>query len=211
MIKILFQGDSITDAQRTRENENYLGSGYANIVSAKLGYDFPGEYKFINKGINGNRITDLYLRIRKDILDIAPDYLSILIGVNDVWHELEVNDGVSAEKFEKIYDLLLSEVKESLPNIKFIIMEPFILKGTATCPDKKTWKYFESELELRRNVCKKMAEKYNAIYVSLQEKFNEAQLNVKDLSYYLRDGVHPTASGSELIAREWIKEFLKKI
>lgn len=211
MIKILFQGDSITDAQRTRDNENYLGSGYVNIVSGKLGFDYPGKYKFINKGINGNRITDLYLRIRKDILDIAPDYLSILIGVNDVWHELEVNDGVSANKFEKIYDLLLSEVKEALPNIKFIIMEPFILKGSATYPDKKTWKYFESELELRRDVCKKMAEKYNAIYVSLQDKFNEAQSSIKDLSYYLRDGVHPTASGSELIAREWINEFLKKI
>jgi len=211
MIKILFQGDSITDAQRTRDNENYLGSGYVNIVSGKLGFDYPGKYKFINKGINGNRITDLYLRIRKDILDIAPDYLSILIGVNDVWHELEVNDGVSANKFEKIYDLLLSEVKEALPNIKFIIMEPFILKGSATYPDKKTWKYFESELELRRNVCKKMAEKYDAIYVSLQDKFNEAQSSIKDLSYYLRDGVHPTASGSELIAREWINEFLKKI
>lgn len=211
MIKILFQGDSITDAQRTRDNENYLGSGYVNIVSGKLGFDYPCKYKFINKGINGNRITDLYLRIRKDILDIAPDYLSILIGVNDVWHELEVNDGVSANKFEKIYDLLLSEVKEALPNIKFIIMEPFILKGSATYPDKKTWKYFESELELRRNVCKKMAEKYNAIYVSLQDKFNEAQSSIKDLSYYLRDGVHPTASGSELIAREWINEFLKKI
>ena len=211
MIKILFQGDSITDAQRTRDNENYLGSGYVNIVSGKLGFDYPGKYKFINKGINGNRITDLYLRIRKDILDIAPDYLSILIGVNDVWHELEVNDGVSANKFEKIYDLLLGEVKEALPNIKFIIMEPFILKGSATYPDKKTWKYFESELELRRNVCKKMAEKYNAIYVSLQDKFNEAQSSIKDLSYYLRDGVHPTASGSELIAREWINEFLKKI
>jgi len=210
MIKILFQGDSITDAQRTRDNENYLGSGYVNIVSGKLGFDYPGKYKFINKGINGNRITDLYLRIRKDILDIAPDYLSILIGVNDVWHELEVNDGVSANKFEKIYDLLLSEVKEALPNIKFIIMEPFILKGSATYPDKKTWKYFESELELRRNVCKKMAEKYDAIYVSLQDKFNEAQSSIKDLSYYLRDGVHPTASGSELIAREWINEFLKK-
>ena len=211
MIKILFQGDSITDAQRTRDNENYLGSGYVNIVSGKLGFDYPGKYKFINKGINGNRITDLYLRIRKDILDIAPDYLSILIGVNDVWHELEVNDGVSANKFEKIYDLLLSEVKEALPNIKFIIMEPFILKGSATYPDKKTWKYFESELELRRDVCKKMAEKYNAIYVSLQDKFNEAQSSIKDLSYNLRDGVHPTASGSELIAREWINEFLKKI
>lgn len=211
MIKILFQGDSITDAQRTRDNENYLGSGYVNIVSGKLGFDYPGKYKFINKGINGNRITDLYLRIRKDILDIAPDYLSILIGVNDVWHELEVNDGVSANKFEKIYDLLLSEVKEALPNIKFIIMEPFILKGSATYPDKKTWKYFESELELRRDVCKKMAEKYNAIYVSLQDKFNEAQSSIRDLSYYLRDGVHPTASGSELIAREWINEFLKKI
>lgn len=211
MIKILFQGDSITDAQRTRDNENYLGSGYVNIVSGKLGFDYPCKYKFINKGINGNRITDLYLRIRKDIIDIAPDYLSILIGVNDVWHELEVNDGVSANKFEKIYDLLLSEVKEALPNIKFIIIEPFILKGSATYPDKKTWKYFESELELRRDVCKKMAEKYNAIYVSLQDKFNEAQSSIKDLSYYLRDGVHPTASGSELIAREWINEFLKKI
>ena len=209
MVKILFQGDSITDALRTRDNENYLGSGYANIVSAKLGCDFPEKYKFINKGISGNRITDLYLRIRKDIIDIAPDYLSVLIGVNDVWHELDVKDGVSAPKFEKVYDLLLSEIKEALPNIKFIIMEPFILKGSATSPDKKTWKYFEEEMELRRQVCKKMAEKYDAVYVKLQNKFNEVQSEVKDMSYYLRDGVHPTAAGSEIIAREWIKEVFK--
>ena len=102
MKRILFQGDSITDCGRSRDNDGYKGHGYPRIVMWKLNLDFPGEYKIFNRGVSGNRITDLYTRIKSDIINVKPDYLSILIGINDVWHEIDYNNGVSAQKFEKI-------------------------------------------------------------------------------------------------------------
>ena len=99
---ILFQGDSITDACRERERNVYLGSGYPNFIAGILECKYPYEYEYINRGVSGNRITDMYARINKDAIKLSPDYLSILIGINDVWHEVDVQDGVDNEKFEKV-------------------------------------------------------------------------------------------------------------
>ena len=132
MKKILFQGDSITDCARNREDDRFMGRGYATNVAQSLGFDYPGEYEFVNKGISGNRIVDLYARMKIDLINLKPDYMSVLIGINDVWHEIARENGVAAEKFEKIYDMLISEVLEELPNIKIMILEPYVLKGTAT-------------------------------------------------------------------------------
>ena len=126
MKTILFQGDSITDAGRNRDYDPHRGSGYATIVSGKLGYEYPDEYNFINRGISGNRSVDLYARIKQDLINHRPDYLSILIGVNDVWHELNEQNGVAAPKFEMVYSMLIEEIKEALPDIKiFILLQIF--------------------------------------------------------------------------------------
>ena len=101
MKTFLFQGDSITDADRRRDDINNFGYGYPNIVAAKYLSEFPNEFTFINKGISGNRIVDLYARIKIDLINLKPDYLSILIGINDVWHELSSENGVDNEKFKK--------------------------------------------------------------------------------------------------------------
>jgi len=104
-MKILFQGDSIT-----------AGQIYVNMVSGRLGADYPGEHEFINRGISGNRVVDIYARIKKDIINLKPDFMSILIGVNDVWHEVDyMNDGVDADKYGMVYELLIQEVKAALP------------------------------------------------------------------------------------------------
>lgn len=87
--RILFQGDSITDAGRSRENDEWKGRGYATLVSAKLGFDEPNQYEFFNRGIGGNRSVDLLARIKSDVINLKPDVMSILIGVNDVWHEVD--------------------------------------------------------------------------------------------------------------------------
>ena len=100
MKKILFMGDSITDAMRDREADDYLGAGYASMVAGELGYKEPYAYQFVNRGISGNRIIDLHARIRCDMINLQPDYISILIGVNDVWHEYTRKNGVAADKFE---------------------------------------------------------------------------------------------------------------
>jgi len=207
--RILFQGDSITDAQRSRDNDLYSGAGYPTLVKAKLGYEEPGKYEFLNRGISGNRIVDLYARIKIDLINLKPDVLSILIGVNDVWHEMSHENGVSAEKFERIYDLLLSEVKEALPDVRILILEPFVLHGTSTeavVEKPERWEYFRVETPLRGAAAKRVAQKHGATFIPLQHLFDEA-CKLAEPSYWLNDGVHPTAMGHELIAREWIKAF----
>jgi lysophospholipase L1-like esterase len=197
MKTFLFQGDSITDAERKREDVNNFGFGYPNIVASKYLSENIGEYQFINKGISGNRVVDLYARIKCDIINLKPDYMSILIGINDVWHELSSQNGVDNEKFKKILSMLIEEVKEALPEIKIIMLEPFVLKGPAT---EEQWNEFRSETELRAKSVKAVAEKCNLKFVPLQEKFDELSKNI-ETTYWLADGVHPTAAGHGIIAK----------
>ena len=207
---ILFQGDSITDCGREREDITSTGDGYPNMVKGQLGYEKPGEYEFINKGISGNRIVDVYARIKADIINLKPDYMSLLIGVNDVWHELGGRyNGVSAEKFEKIYGMLIEEILEALPDIKIMILEPFVLEAsstTATETEPERWDYFRTEVPLRAAAAKRIAEKYGLSYVALQDKFDEA-CKWEQNSYWLGDGVHPTSMGHWIIKNEWMKAF----
>ena len=206
MKTILFQGDSITDAGRSRENDNDRGTGYPTFVSAELGLKYPGEYKFINRGISGNRIVDLYARIKCDFINLKPDYLTILIGINDVWHEVGSRNGVDNKKFFKVYSDLIEEIKTMLPSIEIFILEPFVLKGSATEED---WNVFKSETKLRAESAKAVAEKFGLTFIPLQDKFDEAEKKAES-SYWLGDGVHPTAAGHEIIANEVVKALEKK-
>lgn len=203
MKTILFQGDSITDAGRSRENDFNAGCGYATLVKASIGLDYLGEYTFYNRGISGNRIVDLYARIKSDILNLKPDVMSILIGVNDVWHKFSYDNGVDTEKFFKIYSMLIEEVKAALPDIKIMILEPFVLneRGTAEHYDE-----FRKEVEEKAKKAKEIAEKYSLTFVPLQNLMDEATKTVP-VAEILADGVHPTAIGHEIIKREWIKAF----
>lgn len=206
---ILFQGDSITDAGRNRENDAVTGTGYPTFVKGELGLKYPGEYEFINRGISGNRIVDLYARIKADIINLKPDYMSILIGVNDVWHEFGGHNGVSTEKYEKIYSMLIEEIKEVLPDIKIMILEPFVLEASATMSteeDPERWGTFNSEVKKRAAAAKRIAEKYGLPFVTLQDKLDNACKSA-EASYWLADGVHPTAIGHCLIKDEWMKTF----
>ncbi len=204
MKRILFQGDSITDMMRSRENDKFLGIGYPVLVGAELGLDYPNKYEFLNRAVSGNRIVDLYARIKSDIINLKPDVISFLIGINDVWHELnERYNGVDAEKYYTIYSMLISEVKAALPETQIMILEPFVLKGSGTEED---WEYFRTETDKRAEKAKKIAEKFNLKFVPLQSKFDDAE-RLADSSYWLWDGVHPNYPGHEIIKREWIKAF----
>ncbi len=210
MKNILFQGDSITDCQRDRTTaKSSLGTGYPLLVSSALGFENGNIYEFMNRGISGNRIVDLYARIKADIINLKPDIMSILIGVNDVWHEINYKNGVDSEKFFKIYCMLIEEIKEALPDVKIMILEPFVLEGSATCnceevPDKLN--LFKTGVAEKAEMAKKVAQKYNLTFIPLQEKFNEAE-KIAPQPHWLYDGVHPTPFGHELIKREWLKAF----
>jgi len=203
MKTILFQGDSITDAGRSREDDSCFGWGYPLRVKEELEFEYPNTYAMYNRGISGNRVVDLYARLKSDILNLKPDYMSILIGVNDVWHEFEAQNGVDVEKYFKVYSMLIEEIKEALPEIKIMILEPFTLKGTG---NEQYFEEFRDEVAKRAKKAKEIAEKYDLSFVPLQEKFDEAA-KLAPNNYWLADGVHPTTVGHELIKREWMKAF----
>lgn len=208
MKTFLLQGDSITDAGRSRENDAVRGNGYPTLVAAELMYDYPGEFEIINRGISGNRVVDLYARVKKDFLNLKPDYLSILIGVNDVWHDYSAEpNGVADGRYRKVYDMLIEELKAELPDVKIYILEPFVLCGAGT---QEHWEEFDREVRLRAKSAKWIAEKYGLPFVSLQDKF-DAACEKCEASYWLRDGVHPTAAGHELIARALLETVKKDI
>lgn len=213
MKRILFQGDSITDVQRNRDPKatiDALGFGYPLLVAAELGLDRPGEFECIDRGISGNRIVDLYARIRADLINPAPDFVSILIGVNDVWHDFPGKNGVPAEKFEKIYRMLLEEVREALPDTKILLMEPFCLRGTATdrLLDDGTPLYdiFRAEVEKRAAAASRIASSMHLPFLPLMQAFDGLAEKTAP-GDWLIDGVHPTPAGHEYIAREWMRMF----
>lgn len=205
MKTILFQGDSITDAGRSREDDSFTGIGYPTLVKSELSFEYPNQFVWYNKGISGNRVVDLYARIKADIINLKPDIMSILIGVNDVWHEIGSQNGVDAEKYFKVYSMLIEEIKEALPCVQIMILEPYVLKASAT---EECWEQFQSEVKKRAAKAKEIAEKYDLLFVPLQDKFDEA-LQLAPANYWLMDGVHPTAAGHELIKREWVCAFKK--
>ncbi|MBQ7541521.1 MAG: SGNH/GDSL hydrolase family protein [Clostridia bacterium] len=207
MQTILFQGDSITDVGRNADAALWgeFGFGYPLLVSAKLGLAHPDAYRFVNRGVSGNRVVDLYARIKRDVINLRPDVLSILIGVNDVWHELGDRNGVDADKFERIYLMLIEEIRAALPDIRILILEPFVTHGPAT---DDRWDVFYGEVRLRAAAAKRVADRFALTFVPLQSVF-DAALDRADASHWTVDGVHPTAFGHALIAQEWLNAFEK--
>lgn len=211
MIKFLFQGDSITDVNRVDVNDggagsNLLGYGYPNLLASDFLKNRKGEIEFINRGVSGDRIVDVYARIKDDIINLKPDAMSIYIGVNDVWHELSNHDGVCAEKFEKVYSMLIEEIKEALPEIKIILIAPFVLKGTGT---EMYYNEFRDGVRENAECVKRISEKYNLYFIPLQGAFDEAAAD-GDTSYWTIDGVHPTPAGHQLI-KELLADVVGKI
>ena len=210
-MKILFQGDSITECNRDKTNPDDLGNGYVRVASELLAEAYPEiEFTFVNRGVSGNRVVDLYARIKKDFINLKPDYASIYIGVNDAWHEYTNQNGVDAEKFERVYGMMIQELLAARPNLKIMILEPFVLPGAATInteefPDR--WDFFAGETVMRSAAAKRVAEKYGLTFVPLQEMFDKANADAPEMGYWLADGVHPTAAGHELIKNAWLKAF----
>lgn len=202
---ILFQGDSITDAGRDRNSEgnanntNALGKGYVYSIATQLLADRAGDgLKTYNRGISGNKVFQLADRWDKDCLDLKPDVLSILIGVNDIWHSLNGNYEGTVEKYQKDYRALLDRTLKALPDVKLVICEPFVLRCGAV--NDKWFPQFDQY----RAVAKKMAEEFNALFVPFQSMFDDAVKQAAP-AHWAGDGVHPSMAGAYLMAQEWLK------
>ncbi len=205
---ILFQGDSITDAGRSRDqakagtpnNQPGLGNGYAWLAAAELLVDRPGDgLKIFNRGISGHKVFQLADRWQADCLDLKPNVLSILIGVNDIWHSLDPKLGYkgTVEIYEHDFHALLERTKKALPKVKLVICEPFVLRCGAV-----TDKWFP-QFDQYRAAAKRVAESQRATFVPFQTMFDEA-IKYAPPEHWAGDGVHPSSAGASLMAYFWL-------
>ncbi len=202
---VLFQGDSITDAGREKEkqepnNSRSFGSGYAFLAASTLLSDLPEKRLVLyNRGISGNKVYQLADRWVEDCLELNPDVLSILIGINDYWHMRNGNYNGTIEIYENDYRALLQRTKEKLPEVKLIICQPFAVVDTAAVDE--SWVAPVKEYQV---VAKKMADEFDALWVPFQEVFDEAIKNAP-ATYWTHDGVHPSMAGAQLMAEAWLR------
>lgn len=207
---ILFQGDSITDAGRNKQDDSSntasaLGHGYAFIASSGLLADHPAKnIRCYNRGISGNKVFQLADRWEKDCLALKPDILSILVGVNDFWHTIDLNYKGDVNTYEEDYRSLLSRTVDALPDARLILGEPFALKGGSAITDE-----WYPEFPKYRQACRRVAEEFNTEFIPYQEIFDRAAKET-GAAYWSGDGVHPTIAGSRLMANAWI-ETLKRM
>jgi lysophospholipase L1-like esterase len=200
---ILFQGDSITDAGRNKEdmtcnNARALGSGYAMLAAADLLKDYADlNLRIYNKGISGNKVYQLAERWDKDCLALKPDVLSILIGVNDFWHKINGSYNGTLEIYRNDYIALLERTKKALPAVKLIICEPFAIPGVKAV-DQKWYPDFYGYQKAAREI----ADKFNAVFIPFQRIFDEGIKKAVG-SYWTGDGVHPSLAGAQLMAESW--------
>lgn len=206
---ILFQGDSITDGNRGRNQDlNHIhGHGYQYILASEMYADnFDKEIEVINRGISGNKIADLLARWDEDCLELEPTVLSILIGANDLLFDFSKNSGSSVAEYGRIYRTLLDKVLAVNPDTMLVIMEPFF----GVSKEKPYNDYMSANIGAYAAESKKVAEEYNAIFVPLQDVFDE-QAKRTDIFKLLWDGVHPTTGGHQLIVRRWKECVLEKL
>lgn len=208
---ILFQGDSITDGNRGRNMDpnHIMGHGYAFSIASRIGADYPEKrYQFYNRGISGNKIIDLKKRWQNDTLDLKPDVLSILVGVNDSSSVvLKWEPVISVENYADTYKNLLDQTLGKFPDIIIVLCEPFIQPVGRV---KENWEAYHSDMIKRQAVVRKLADQYKAVFVGFQEVFDKASKKTP-ADYWIWDGVHPTVAGHELMAREWIAQVENRI
>ena len=195
---VLFQGDSITDCGRSRENPDDLGRGYAMLAASWIGAMYPElQIRFVNRGVSGNRAQNLQNRWERDCLDLQPTWVSVMIGINDTWRAFDSNDPTSPEAYREAYDAILSDVQDKL-GARMILVEPFVLPYPE---DRKAWR---ADLNPRIDIVRELAIKYDAILVPLDGIMAEACTR-REAAYWAADGVHPSLPGHALIAQAWLQ------
>ena len=202
---VLFQGDSITDARRDREQQlanhaGSFGSGYAFIAASEMLNRFSNlNLTLYNRGISGNKVYQLAERWQKDCIDLKPRVLSILIGVNDFWHKLNGRYDGNLDVYETDYRTLLQNTRDLLPDVHFVIGEPFALRGCSAVDDR-----WFPEFDGYRAVAQKLAAEFDAVFIPYHSLFEKAA-QVMEPAYWAYDGVHPSMGGAQLMAQAWLK------
>ena len=198
-IRLVFQGDSITDAGRDRRNYHDLGNGYPKYAAEFIRSENPDtSFEFINFGISGNRTCELFDRLYNDGIAFQPDVISFLIGINDVWHRYGPSRIATTDaQLELNYREILKRVK-SETNAKIIILSPYVLDAEATA-------YMKEDLKTVLPIVRKLAEEYADAYIPLDELFDEAIKTQPRALYYSDDGVHPNENGAKFIGEHYAR------
>ena len=197
-MKILFQGDSVTDAGRDYADSADMGNGYPRYASAMLQDAFPAiDFEFVNLGISGNRTENLVQRLERDCVDIQPDIVSIMIGINDVWHHYSHGILTTDEAFEANYRQVLDALK-ARTNARIFIIQPFLLETVD--PGKQE---LCEELVRKQAIVKRLADEYADLYLPLDEVLHTQ--TEEEPVYYTADGVHPTPNGACYIGEAYLK------
>lgn len=206
-LTVLFQGDSITDAGRDRSHyypndARGMGTGYVlDIVSQLMGNNPDTGWTCYNRGISGNKVYQLAERWQDDCLQLQPDVLSILIGVNDFWHMINGNYAGTASIYDQDLRRLLDRTLKVYPDVKLILGEPFAVKGGTAITDKWHPGFYDYQ-----KAAAKIAKDYNAVWIPYQKVFDDA-LKTAPVAYWCPDGVHPSIAGAFLMAKAWLKGF----
>jgi len=201
---VLFQGDSITDAGRDKENKapnnnRALGTGYAFLAAANLLNTYASKQLTVyNRGISGNKVYQLADRWDADCIDLKPNVLSILIGVNDFWHKFNGKYDGTIQVYRDDYRKLIDRTLTALPSVKLVIGEPFAVNNVKAVTD--AWYPAFDEY---RSAAREIATEYGAAFIPYQRVFDEAR-KVAAPSYWTGDGVHPSLAGAQLMAEAWL-------
>ena len=194
---VLFQGDSITDGERVRTQADDLGRGYARHIAAEFSALYPEQgVRFLNRGVDGDRVRDLRRRWQADCLDLHPTWVSILVGINDTWRRYDSGDATTVEAFEADYRAILAALLGPAPRL--IICEPFVLPVPE---DRLTWR---EDLDPKIAVVRRLAREFRAVLVPLDGVFAQAATR-RDPGFWAPDGVHPSPAGEALMAQAWLR------
>ena len=193
---VLFQGDSITDAGRNREVSTDLGWGYPALIAAWFSALYPEKkVAFLNRGNSGNRAGDLRARWKEDTLDLKPNWVSILIGINDTWRRYDSGEQTSVAQYEERYCRLLDAVASA--GSRLVLIEPFVL------PVDEGQKMWRDDLDPKIEVVRKLAAHYSAILVPADVELTRQSERLGAVLLAV-DGVHPTELGHERLAELWL-------
>lgn len=193
-------GDSITDSGRNYapgfEERERLGDGYVNLVNACFTSLAPeAKITVINQGINGNTMQNLKERWQEDVLDMRPDYVSVMIGINDAWHQYEEGADDVKHTYEKDYEELIVRTK---PKVKAIyILGSFILEKKRSDPMRMLAEKYAA-------MAKRMAIRQGLVYVDIQSAMDRF-MDILPAEVLSKDRIHPNTSGHMIIAMAFLK------
>lgn len=197
---VLFYGDSITDASRDRENPFHMGHGYAKKAADIYTALYPdSRVQFYNRGVGGDRLTDLLQRYDRDVRAIKPDFVSILIGINDTWRRYDRGLIVTEDEFERQYRELLGRLHSDFPDSPIMLIEPFLLPT-----DRAKMSYWE-DLAPKIEIVKKLAKELSDFYLPSGQLFDEVIREGYSPEQLSEDGVHPTNIGHDYLAMKWLQ------